>query len=127
MIAQGLPENTALLIGVVITVLFVVSFGLLIAKRYKRCPSNKILVIYGKVREGHSARCLHGGGAFVWPLIQDYGFLHLDPMQIEIPLKGALSIENIRVNVPSVFTVAVGTDPGAMNNAAVRLLGPRNA
>ncbi len=123
MIAQGLSDNAPLLVGVVFAVLFVVSFALLVAKRYKRCPSNKILVIYGKVREGHSARCLHGGGAFVWPLIQDYAFLHLDPMQIEIPLKGALSIENIRVNVPSVFTVAVGTDPSAMNNAAIRLLG----
>ena len=35
----------------------------------------------------------------------------VEPIQIEVPLKGALSAENIRVNVPSVFTVAVGSDP----------------
>ncbi len=57
------------------------------------------------------------------PLIQDYAFLSLEPIQIEIPLKGALSIENIRVNVPSVFTIAVGTEPELMQNAAIRLLG----
>src|SRR5690606_13288679 len=96
---------------------------LTLATRYKRCPSNKILVIYGRVAEGQSSRCLHGGGAFVWPLIQDYRYLSLDPMQIEIPLRGALSMENIRVNVPSVFTVAIGTQPAVMNNAAERLLG----
>src|SRR5690606_7994970 len=103
--------------------LVLVGFLLTLATRYKRCPSNKILVIYGRVAEGQSSRCLHGGGAFVWPLIQDYRYLSLDPMQIEIPLRGALSMENIRVNVPSVFTVAIGTQPAVMNNAAERLLG----
>ncbi|MEO0479085.1 MAG: SPFH domain-containing protein [Planctomycetota bacterium] len=108
---------------VIAAVLVLTSFAAVLAKRYKRCPSNRILVIYGRVSEGRSARCLHGGGSFVWPLIQDYSFLSLDPMQIEIPLRGALSSENIRVNVPSVFTVAVGTEPAVMNNAAERLLG----
>ncbi|MDJ0975142.1 MAG: SPFH domain-containing protein [Planctomycetota bacterium] len=96
---------------------------MLLVKRYKRCPSNKILVKYGKVGGGSAASCIHGGGSFVWPLIQDYDFLDLEPRQIEIPLRGALSIENIRVNVPSVFTVAIGTEPAVMNNAAIRLLG----
>jgi len=98
-------------------------FVLMIVKRYKRCPSNRILVVFGKVGAGSSSHCLHGGGAFVWPVLQDYAFLSLDPVQIEVPLRGALSIENIRVNVPSVFTVAVGTEESTMNNAAVRLLG----
>ncbi|HVX86001.1 MAG TPA: SPFH domain-containing protein [Phycisphaerae bacterium] len=91
--------------------------------RYKRCPSNKVLVIYGKAGKGAPARCIHGGAAFIMPLVQDYAYLTLEPMQIEIPLKGALSIENIRVNVPSVFTIAIGTEPELMQNAAVRLLG----
>jgi flotillin len=90
----------------------------------KRCPSNCVLVIFGKAGgEGMSAKCIHGGAAFIWPLIQDYAFLTLEPTQIEIPLKDALSAENIRVSVPSVFTVAVGTEPETMQNAAIRLLG----
>jgi flotillin len=104
-------------------VLLVFSFLLLLVTRYKRCPSNKILVVYGKVGGGQASRCMHGGGAFVIPLIQDYDFLDLEPIQIEIPLRGALSAENIRVNVPSVFTVAIGTEPSIMQNAAIRLLG----
>src|SRR6478672_292055 len=99
------------------------SFVVLLVKRYKRCPSNRVLVIYGKTGGGNAARCVHGGAAFVVPLIQDYAYLSLDPIQIEVPLKAALSIENIRVNVPSVFTVAVGTDTETMQNAAIRLLG----
>src|SRR5215216_6193223 len=102
----------------------VVVFGMLlfVAKRYKRCPSNRVLVIFGKTSGGNAAKCVHGGAAFVYPLVQDYSYLSLDPIQIEVPLKGALSIENIRVNVPSVFTVAIGTDTETMQNAAIRLL-----
>ena len=82
------------LVGAVVLVF--IGFLLVLVRRYKRCPSNKVLVIYGKVGGGQSSRCLHGGGAFVWPLIQDFDYLSLDPMQIEIPLRGALSMENIR-------------------------------
>ena len=96
-------------IGAVILAMFVVGMLLVVAKQYKRCPSNRVLVIYGKVQKGRSATCVHGGGRFVWPIIQDYAYLSLEPIQIEIPLRGALSMENIRVNVPSVFTVGSNT------------------
>jgi flotillin len=122
---NNILSSTGGLTGLIIAaaLLFGFVFFLVLAKQYKRCPSNKILIIYGRVKSGTSARCLHGGGSFVVPLIQSYDYLHLDPIQIEVPLRGALSIENIRVNVPSVFTVAIGTDDHIMQNAAVRLLG----
>ena len=97
-----------------------------IASRYRRCPSNRILVIYGRVGSGRASRCVHGGGTLVWPLIQDWAYLSLEPMVIDIPLSGALSLNNIRVNVPSTFTVGVSTDPVLMNNAAERLLNLNN-
>ncbi len=105
----------ALLVLIVSTIIF-------LASRYKRCPSDKILVIYGKVGEGQSARCIHGGGTLVWPLIQDYSFMSLTPMTIPIPLQKALSLQNIRINVPSTFTVGISTEPEIMNAAAERLL-----
>ena len=111
--------------GMAVLATFVLfSIVMLLAKRYKTCPSNRVLVIYGKSGHGHeAATCIHGGAKFVMPLIQDFAWLNLEPMQIEIPLRGALSMENIRVNVPSVFTVAIGTTPELMQNAAIRLLG----
>lgn len=98
---------------------FVLAF---LASRYRRCPSNEILVIFGKVGNNRSSLCLHGGGAMVWPVFQDYEYLSLTPMTISIPLQNALSLQNIRVNVPSTFTVGISTDPVIMNNAAERLL-----
>ena len=109
--------------GLVFAGLIFFSFVMLLVNRYKRCPSNRVLVIFGKVSGGNTAKCIHGGAAFVWPLIQDSAYVSLDPIQIQIPLKDALSIENIRVSVPSVFTVAIGTEPEVMQNAAIRLLG----
>src|SRR5262245_36648337 len=111
-----------ILIAVAAMVFFILLMTLV--TRYKRCPSNRVLVIYGKhTGSSTGTKTIHGGARLVMPLVQDYAYLSLEPIQIEIPLKGALSIENIRVNVPSVFTVAVGTDPQTMQNAAIRLLG----
>lgn len=106
---------TAFLILVISTITF-------LASRYKRCPSDKILVVYGKVGAGQSANCIHGGGALIWPLIQDYAYVSLTPMTISIPLQKALSLQNIRINVPSTFTVGISTEPEVMTSAAERLL-----
>jgi len=108
---------------VVSVVLLVAFFLTILVRQYKRCPSNRILVVYGKVGGQRAARCIHGGGTFVVPLLQSYSFLTLEPLTIDIELKSALSKKNIRVNVPSTFTIGVSTDPNIMNNAAERLLG----
>ncbi len=113
----GLP------IAVIAAILFVFVFFIILIKRYKRCPSDRILVVYGKVGGGQSAKCIHGGAAFIYPVIQDYEFLDLTPISIEVNLVNALSKQNIRVNVPSRFTIGVSTEPGVMQNAAERLLG----
>jgi flotillin len=128
--AQQKPTGSDPSLWLVLMVIFAVvvffSFFMMFINRYKRCPSNRILVIFGKVGSGETAKCIHGGAYFVKPLVQDYAYLNLEPIQIEIPLKDALSVENIRVNVPSIFTVAIGTDREIMQNAAIRLLGLNN-
>lgn len=109
-----------ILIVVAAIVLFA-SISALIS-RYKRCPSDKILVIYGRTG-GTSAKCVHGGGAFIWPVIQDFQYLDLKPLSIEANLTNALSRQNIRVDVPCRFTIAISTESDSMNTAAERLLG----
>ncbi len=118
-----LTSNPLLWLAVVFSALLIVLFFVVFTvKQYKRCPSNRILVVYGKVAGNKASKCLHGGGAFIVPLIQDYAYLSLEPIVIDVPLEGALSLNNIRVNVPSTFTVGISTDPVLMNNAAERLL-----
>ena len=124
--SPGLNPSIVMLVVVVAVLLF--SIFLVVVSRYKKCPSDKIMVIYGKVssnKDGtaRSAKCIHGGAAFVWPVIQAYEYLDLTPMSISVDLTNALSRQNIRVDVPSRFTVGVSTEPGVMQNAAERLLG----
>ena len=114
------PGPLMLVVSVVLLVAF---FLAILVSQYKRCPSNRILVVYGKVTGQRAARCIHGGGTFVVPLLQSYAYLTLEPLTIDIELQSALSKKNIRVNVPSTFTIGVSTDPDIMNNAAERLLG----
>ncbi|NLA25500.1 MAG: flotillin family protein [Bacteroidales bacterium] len=118
-------EYVLIIVSVAVLFLFILIVTFL--RRYKRCPSDRILVVYGKVGhkdgETRSSKCIHGGASFIWPVIQDYQFLDLTPIPIEIPLRSALSKQNIRVDVPSIFTVGITTEPGVMSNAAERLLG----
>ncbi|NND06292.1 MAG: flotillin family protein [Saprospiraceae bacterium] len=108
-----------LILGLIV---LIIATALFLVSRYRRCPSDRILVIYGKTGQG-SAKCIAGGAAFVWPVIQDYQYLDLSPISIDVDLRNALSRQNIRVNVPSRFTVAISNDEGTMVNAAERLLG----
>ena len=108
---------------IVCLALLLIAIFVFVANQYKRCPSNKIIVVYGKTGGERTAKCVHGGGTFIIPLIQDYGVLSLEPMTTDIDLKGALSKGNIRVAVPSTFTFGISTEPSIMINAAERLLG----
>lgn len=112
---------TPILLIIAAAFVLFVSISALVA-RYKRCPSDKILVIYGRTG-GSSAKCIHGGGAFIWPVIQDFAYMDLRPLSIEANLTNALSRQNIRVDVPCRFTIAISTESDSMNTAAERLLG----
>ena len=121
-----MPESA--IIAIIVIALVVFSMILVVLSRYRRCPSDKVLVIYGKVGTNsdgstRSAKCIHGGAAFIWPVIQSYQYLDLTPMSINVDLTNALSHQNIRVDVPSRFTVGISVEPGVMQNAAERLLG----
>jgi len=106
----------------IILLIALVGMFLTIVSRIRRCPSNKILVIYGRTGRG-AAKCVHGGAAFVWPLVQAYDYLDLEPFVVPIDLTNALSQENIRVAVPTTVTAAISNQPQIMENAAIRLLG----
>lgn len=121
--------NTGAIVSIIFTiVVFVGSILVFIVSRIKKCPSDKILVIYGKIGSNddgtsRSSICIHGGSKFVIPFLQAYEYLDLTPISISVDLTQALSRQNIRIDVPSRFTVGISTESGIMQNAAERLLG----
>ena len=116
-------ESSSAIIAIIAIILFLLGTVALLFSRYKMCPSDKILIVYGNVGAGRSAKCIHGGATFVMPIVQSCAFMDLNPINIDVPLKGALSSQNIRVDVPSSFIVGISTQPEIMQNAASRLLG----
>ena len=121
-----MPFEIICLLAVVALLVF--TLFLVFLSRYRKCPSDRIMVIYGKVGKNsdgsaRSSKCIHGGAAFVWPIIQSYQYLDLTPISIAVDLRSALSRQNIRIDVPSIFTVGISTEQGVMQNAAERLLG----
>ena len=121
--AAGIGPAAAL-----VAVFILVIMALIFVTRIKKCPSDQVLVVYGMTGGHRASYCLHGGSKIIWPVIQDYGFLSLRPIQLEVNLTNALCKQNIRISVPSVFTVGISTDPALMGNAANRLLGlPQDA
>ena len=116
---MGILSITATLLLVVFLLVVVIT----LISRYRMCPPDRILVVYGKLANGLSSRCYHGGSTFVIPFFQSYSYLELTPINIDIELKGALSSQNIRIDAPASFTIGVSTDPEVMQNAATRLLG----
>ena len=122
-IIADVPSGASNIVAIIILVAFLLGTIVWLFSRYKMCPSDKILIVYGNVGAGRSAKCIHGGATFIMPIVQSYAFLDLNPINIDVPLKGALSSQNIRVDVPSSFIVGISTQPEIMQNAASRLLG----
>ena len=117
-----MTQEILIMVAILVAVILLTFIGIL--SRYRKCKSDEVLVVYGKTgRDKKSAKLYHGGAAFVWPIIQGYEFLSMKPMQIDCKLTGALSAQNIRVDVPTTITVAISTDPEVMQNAAERMLG----
>ena len=77
-----------MLIAALLVILFILVLTFI--SRYKKCPPDQIMVIYGKTGGQRAGRCIHGGAAFIWPVIQDYGFVSLRPMQLDVNLQNAL-------------------------------------
>lgn len=117
-----MPPIINILFAAVGVIFLFVIVGTLIS-RYRMCPPDKILVVYGKVGGQRASKCFNGGSTFILPIFQSYSYLDLAPITIDIPLHNALSSQNIRVNAPANFTVAISNDPDVMGNAATRLLG----
>jgi len=113
----------ASIMGIIVLAVLILGSVLVIFSRYRIANSNQVLVITGKVSGNKSAKTIHGGATFVWPVFQQYFYLDLSPMNIDINLRNALSKQNIRIDVPSSFTIAIGTEPPLMGAAAERLLG----
>lgn len=126
--ASLLLSMPIIVIACIIVVVVLLTIILLIfLSRYKKCPADKIMVIYGlgiKDKYGRTSfKYIHGGSAFVMPLVQSYQFLDLNPISISIDLRTSLLNKNVRIDALAKFTVAISADASFVENAVEKLLG----
>lgn len=108
-----------------LTALMTLLMGLYIyflAKRYKRCPADKVLVVSGKTASGKSAEIYKGGAAFVWPVIQEYAYLSLQPFTTEISVRDAINEDNQKTSLTVRIVAGIGEKDTLLEKAASRLL-----
>ena len=75
--ASAVGGGEVIMILIITFILLAILIGLF--SRYKKCPSDRIMVIYGKCLSGgakgqHASRCIHGGAAFIIPIISIAAF-----------------------------------------------------
>lgn len=123
---NNLLASAGAFIFVVITIncLLIVSALTVFVSRYKKCPVNKALIVYGQVgvnQDGtpRKAKIVRNGGIFVIPIIQSYAYLDLKPIAVTVDH----SFESIIKKVPRTFSIAISTKDDLLWNAAERLLG----
>ena len=111
--------TTLIIAGVAVLLVILTIVGLL--SRYRKCPSDQLLVVFGKVGGKSAAKIYPGGGVFVWPVIQDYKVMSMKPFQINSEVVGPDS-GMIQTHVKVALTTAISQDPAIQQNAAARFL-----
>ena len=111
--------TTLIITGIIVLLVILTIIGLL--SRYRKCPSDQLLVVFGKVSGKSAAKIYPGGGVFVWPVIQDYKVMSLRPFQINSEVIGPDS-GMIQTHVKVALTTAISQDPTIQQNAAARFL-----
>ena len=116
------------LIGVGALIVIATIWGLL--SRYRRSAPDELLVVFGKAGKYKDesgkviptpSKIIQGGGAFVWPIIQDFKKMSMKPIQIKVNVDG-IDSQAIPMHLPVVLTTAISQDKLIQQNAATRFL-----
>lgn len=105
--------------------LLVALYIFFLASRYKRCPADKILVVFGKTVDGSRPQIYPGGSVFVWPVLQDFAYLDRTPLKVATKVRDAPDKDRNLVSMAGEFIVAIGDTEVLMKTAANRLLNQR--
>ncbi len=106
----------------------------LVRMRWKKAGPDEALIVYGKRKlfgkkvrgdEGQieGFRIVRGGGTFVWPAWEQYEFLSLKMMTLDIDLQHVYTVQGIPINVRAVAQVKVKGDVDHVRKASEGFLG----
>ncbi|NIM95656.1 MAG: hypothetical protein GTO18_18305 [Anaerolineales bacterium] len=127
-VLQGFILIIAALFGLIIILIF----ARRATRLYHRVPPNQVMVIYGRGKtiftedgevERVGVRLVTGGGAMVWPLVEDFGYLDLTVMTIAKAKDEVYTVDGVPIRLDWVAQVQIDSDEVSMLTAARAFLG----
>jgi flotillin len=121
--AFGLP---VVVVGLLLAAL---STFVAFARNYRKCPPNKVLVVFGrkhqqgKDQERKGYRLITGGSAFVLPLFEDFTYIGLETFSVESSVTDTPNKDGVPVTVEATANIKVSSDPERLAAAVERMLG----
>ena len=117
-------------IVIVVLVLLVLS---MIASRYRKVGPNQVLIITGGLLKGPyltvvpetstRVKVVKGGGAFVWPIIQQAQVINMDTFTYEVQVNNVMTKDNVKVNAKATATLRIGSDRKMIAIASEKIMG----
>jgi flotillin len=129
---MGLIEILSYSLAALIGLLVLYLFGRRIANIYHRIPPSQVMVIYGRGKtifggegdlERIGVRLVTGGGAFVWPIMEDFGYLDLTVMTIAKAKDEVYTVDGVPIRLDWVAQVQIDSDELSLLTAARAFLG----
>ena len=105
-----------IVVGLTAVVLLVLA---LLASMFRKVGPNQALIVYGM----GGTKVVKGGGAVVWPLVQQGRELSLELMSFDVaPTQDLYTSQGVAVNVEAVTQIKVKSDPVSILTAAEQFL-----
>jgi flotillin len=129
---MGVMELAIYGIGGLFALIILILMGRRIANIYHRVPPSQVMVIYGRGktvfgREGDveriGVRLVTGGGAFVWPIVEDFGNLDLTVMTIAKAKDEVYTVDGVPIRLDWVAQVQIDSDEISLLTAGRAFLG----
>jgi flotillin len=102
------------------------------ASRYKKIPPNEVGIFYGRKYKyldpdgkmhHRGFRVVAGGGALLWPVIENFRPMSTAVTQVEIDERDIPNKDNVKISAKGVGTFKIETTEESLHNAAAAFLG----
>lgn len=95
---------------------------ILLISSYKKVGPNQVLFITGAFLRGR-VKVIKGGGAFVWPVLQQAQVQTLDTFNIDVSVEDIMTKTQVPVDVKATALLRVGSSVDMLATAAEKILG----
>ena len=103
-------------------IFLIVIVVIFMSKGYAYCPNYKAIVVFDADNKKNIKRCVYGKDIFIIPFIEDYTFLSLKPINIDLNFRRLKTKDSLDISFFSNVIFAISPKENLLQNAANKLL-----